>query len=287
VGKHAVNIVVPGNETRKPGRFIAQGRYDICGGGDGIIHEGAFSIGAFRAGDLARTCSIRQGFSASRRALCVARMEGADHHQSSRGAMTGRIEHASPAPGATRRMAGVDEVGRGPLAGPVAAAAVILPAGFDVTEITDSKMLSARQRDRLADRILREASVGLAFVPAIFVDRFNIHHATLLAMRQAVLALPDIPDHVICDGRFVPPGLPCSGEALVRGDCLVPAIAAASIVAKVARDRMMAQADNVFPGYGFAAHSGYPTRRHLDALGRLGPSPLHRMSFGPCRLHRL
>jgi ribonuclease HII len=187
------------------------------------------------------------------------------------------------APTTKTRIAGVDEVGRGPLAGPVVAAAVILPAGFDASEIRDSKTLNASRRARLAEHVIRHAEVGLAYVPAPAIDRLNIHNATLLAMRQAILALPTIPDNVLCDGRFVPPGLPSSGKVIIRGDSLVAAIAAASIVAKVARDRMMEAAEKRFPGYGFAAHAGYPTRHHLAALERLGPCPLHRMSFGPCR----
>jgi ribonuclease HII len=182
-----------------------------------------------------------------------------------------------------RRLAGVDEVGRGPLAGPVVAAAVILPEGFEAEDITDSKRLSATRRQTLAVRIIGEADVGLAMVPAPVIDALNIHHATLLAMRRAVLALAVTPEFVLIDGKFVPPGLPCRAEAIVKGDSRVLAIAAASIIAKVVRDRLMAEADHHFPGYGFSGHAGYPAPAHKAALGVLGISPLHRMSYAPCR----
>lgn len=181
------------------------------------------------------------------------------------------------------RLAGVDEVGRGPLAGPVVAAAVILPRGFDSSGIADSKTLSAARRVALAGRITRHALVGIAFVPAPVIDALNIHQATLLAMRRAVMALPVLPDAVLCDGRFVPPGLSCPGEAVIKGDAKVTAIAAASIVAKVARDRMMEMAAARFPGYGFARNAGYPAPMHRAALREIGLCPLHRLSYAPCR----
>lgn len=182
-----------------------------------------------------------------------------------------------------RRIAGVDEVGRGPLAGPVVAAAVILPEGFDATGITDSKKLSAGRREALAARLLREAQVGLAYVPAPEIDRLNIHGATLLAMTRAIAALPMPPDAVLVDGKFVPDSLDCPGLAVIGGDARVAAIGAASIVAKVARDRLMAAADRHYPGYGFAGHAGYPTKAHRAALAERGLCPLHRLSYGPCR----
>lgn len=181
------------------------------------------------------------------------------------------------------RIAGVDEAGRGPLAGPVVAAAVILPADFDLTDIADSKTLSAERRARAAARLATSAEIGLAIVPASVIDRINIHAATLLAMRRAVLALPGMPDEALLDGRFVPPALPCPARAVVKGDALVAAIGAASIIAKVTRDAIMREAERHFPGYGFAKDAGYPTPAHRAALARLGPSPLHRMSFGPLR----
>jgi ribonuclease HII len=150
-----------------------------------------------------------------------------------------------------RRIAGVDEVGRGPLAGPVVAAAVILPDGFDAEGITDSKALSASRRKALVRRIVAGAEVGVAYVPAPAIDRLNIHGATLLAMRRAIEAMPAPPDAVLCDGKFVPKGLACPGEAVIKGDSKVLAIAAASIIAKVARDAMMEAAETHFPGYFF------------------------------------
>ncbi|MCA1953507.1 MAG: ribonuclease HII [Hyphomicrobiales bacterium] len=180
-------------------------------------------------------------------------------------------------------IAGIDEVGRGPLAGPVVAAAVILPRDFDRTGLADSKSLTPARRRVLAQRILHGAQTGLAFVPAAEIDRCNIHAATLLAMRRALACLAAPPDRALIDGRFVPEDLPCPAEALVGGDAREPAIAAASIIAKVARDRMMAEAARRFPGYGFEDHAGYPTPAHRAALRRLGPCPIHRLSFGPCR----
>lgn len=181
------------------------------------------------------------------------------------------------------RIAGVDEVGRGPLAGPVVAAAVILPIGFDCACLADSKTLTAVHREQAAERILARAACALAYVPADAIDRLNIRGATLLAMARAVNALPALPDAVLIDGRDVPPGLPCPARALIRGDARQPAIAAASIIAKVARDRLMADAARHFPGFGFERHAGYPTAAHRAALGSLGLTPLHRLSFAPCR----
>jgi ribonuclease HII len=180
-------------------------------------------------------------------------------------------------------LAGVDEVGRGPLAGPVVAAAVILPEGFDSEGITDSKALSASRREALVARITGSALIGLAYVPAPVIDRLNIHGATLIAMRRAVLALPILPDAVLCDGKFVPKDLPCPGEAVVKGDSRVLAIAAASIVAKVARDRLMGKASEHFPGYSFEKNAGYPAPVHKAAILKIGLCPLHRLSFAPCR----
>lgn len=181
------------------------------------------------------------------------------------------------------RIAGVDEVGRGPLAGPVVAAAVILPPGFDSDGIADSKKLSQPKRLLLAERILAHCEVGIASVPAPVIDEMNILQASLLAMRRAVAALPHPPDCALIDGKNLPSGLGCPGEAIVKGDQLVVAIGAASIVAKVARDRLMAIAEQDFPGYGFASSAGYPTLLHRVALPRLGLTPLHRRSFAPCR----
>lgn len=181
------------------------------------------------------------------------------------------------------RVAGVDEVGRGPLAGPVVAAAVVLPPGFDAQGITDSKALSAKRRRELATHILAHAEVGIAYVPAPDIDRLNIFHATMLAMRRAIAALPTPPEAVLIDGTHVPPALPMPGLAVVKGDSRVVAIGAASIIAKQARDTLMAQAEALYPGYGFGPSAGYPTRRHKGALMHLGVTPLHRLSFAPCR----
>lgn len=181
------------------------------------------------------------------------------------------------------RIAGVDEVGRGPLAGPVVAAAVILPPGFDAQGITDSKKLTAKRRAQLASRILAQADVGLAYVPAPLIDALNIHKATLLAMKRAIAALPDTPDAVVVDGKFVPPGISMPGLAVVQGDSRVTAIAAASIVAKEARDALMREAEKRFPGYGLGKSAGYPTAQHRRALPTLGLTPLHRLSYAPCK----
>jgi ribonuclease HII len=179
-------------------------------------------------------------------------------------------------------VAGVGEVGRGPLAGDVVAAAVILgdspPAG-----LTDSKALSPRQRERLAETIRSEAvawSLGRATVAEI--DELNILQASLLAMRRAVEALSVQPSLVLVDGNHLP-RWSYEARAVIKGDLSEPAISAASIVAKVTRDSEMVILDDLYPGYGFAAHKGYPTKAHLAALASLGVSPVHRQSFGPVK----
>lgn len=180
-------------------------------------------------------------------------------------------------------VAGVDEVGRGPLAGPVTAAAVVLDPKRIPSGLRDSKELPASERERLFMEIVASAHVGIAFSSAAEIDRVNIRQATLCAMRRAVEALPVLPDHVLIDGRDVPPGLACAAQAIVKGDSLLASIAAASIVAKVIRDRAMRHIDLRYPVYGFATNVGYPTPEHLDALSRCGPSPFHRLSFAPVR----
>ncbi|HIP53391.1 MAG TPA: ribonuclease HII [Chromatiales bacterium] len=179
--------------------------------------------------------------------------------------------------------AGVDEVGRGPLAGPVVAAAVILDPGRPIDGLADSKKLTEKRREVLAG-LIRERAVAWALGRAEVeeIDRLNILHASLLAMRRAVEALAVAPDHALIDGNRCPP-LACRAEAVVRGDALVPAISAASILAKVSRDREMVLLDERYPGYGLARHKGYPTRAHLEALERLGVSAIHRRSFAPVR----
>ena len=180
-------------------------------------------------------------------------------------------------------IAGVDEVGRGPLAGPVVTAAVILDPDKPIEGLMDSKALSEAQRDAL-DIVIRENalawSLGRAEVAEI--DRLNILHATMLAMQRAVAGLSVAPGFVLVDGNRCP-DLPCPGRAVVKGDQTEPAICAASIIAKVARDREMVALDERYPGYGLAKHKGYPTRAHREALLELGVTPIHRMSFGPVR----
>ena len=180
-----------------------------------------------------------------------------------------------------RYVAGVDEVGRGPLAGPVGVAAVVFPPGLKgLKGVDDSKTLDRTKREALLPVILERAlAVCVVFASAEEIDRYNIRGATLRAMTRAVAGLSVRPDYVLVDGRDVPGGLPCEARAIVDGDALCLSIAAASIVAKVARDRLMARLDSHYPGYGFADHAGYATSRHRDALARLGPCPLHRRSF--------
>lgn len=180
-------------------------------------------------------------------------------------------------------VAGTDEAGRGPLAGPVVAAAVILDPGNIPEGLNDSKQLSITRREELFDIILSSSIVAIASSAAGRIDDTDIRKASLDAMRRAVLGLSSRPALVLADGRDVPPGLPCQGKAVVKGDARSLSIAAASIVAKVARDRMMIRAGLVFPAYGFAMHAGYATVRHRKALDSHGPCPLHRMSFRPLR----
>lgn len=179
--------------------------------------------------------------------------------------------------------AGVDEVGRGPLAGPVIAAAVILDPARPIAGLTDSKKLSARQREHLSALIWENAvAVSVAEATVAEIDELNILQASLLAMRRAVLTLAVTPGRVQVDGNRCPV-VPYPCEAIVRGDSLIPAISAASIVAKVARDRLMVELAERYPGYGFEQHSGYPTQQHLLALDRLGVSNVHRKTFGPVK----
>lgn len=181
------------------------------------------------------------------------------------------------------RVAGVDEVGRGPLVGAVVTAAVVLDPSRPIKGLTDSKKLSEAARLALAEEI-REKALGWALGRAepAEIDQINILQATMLAMRRAVDGLPFVPDHVLVDGNRCPP-MPCTVEAIVKGDLLVPAISAASILAKVARDAEMVLLAEEYPGYGFEGHKGYPTPAHFEALKRLGPTPHHRRSFAPVR----
>ncbi len=185
--------------------------------------------------------------------------------------------------GTGRLVAGVDEAGRGPLAGPVVAAAVILGPTVRITGLDDSKRLSAQCRAAL-DLEIRERAVSYAVarIDVDVIDAINILQATMRAMRDAVGRLDPAPEEVLVDGNRCP-ALPCPVRAVVGGDSSVAAISAASILAKVARDREMIEMDRRYPEYGFARHKGYGTRAHRDALLRLGPSPIHRLSFAPVR----
>jgi ribonuclease HII len=178
---------------------------------------------------------------------------------------------------------GVDEVGRGPLAGPVVAAAVILDPARPVRGLDDSKKLSGKRREALFEEICEKAlawSLGRAEVEEI--DRINILQASLLAMQRAVQGLAIAPQHAWVDGNKLPQ-LPCSAEAIIGGDGSVACISAASIIAKVSRDREMQELDQRYPGYGLARHKGYPTRAHMEALQQLGVTEIHRRSFAPVR----
>ena len=180
-------------------------------------------------------------------------------------------------------LAGVDEVGRGPLAGDVVAAAVILDPQRPVDGLRDSKKLTGARRESLA-RAIRERALAWSIARATVaeIDDINILQASLLAMRRAVESLAPQPEYVLVDGNRLPRWHYAS-EPVVKGDDRVPAIAAASILAKVQRDAELVELDKRYPGYGFAAHKGYPTRQHLDALAQLGVTPHHRRSFGPVK----
>jgi ribonuclease HII len=187
-----------------------------------------------------------------------------------------------------QRVAGVDEAGRGPLAGPVVAAAVILHPGRRIRGLRDSKVLTSAERERLAPLIrARALAFGIAWADREEIDALNILEATLLAMRRALLALPVWPTHVQVDGDRCPCivdlGGACTLEAIVGGDARVAAISAASILAKTSRDAMMRSLDGCYPGFALAVHKGYGTPAHLDALRERAPSPLHRRSFSPVR----
>jgi ribonuclease HII len=177
------------------------------------------------------------------------------------------------------RVAGVDEAGRGPLAGPVVAAAVILDPRRIPRGLADSKQLLPAEREALYERICATAEVAFAFGSVAAIDRINILQATLVAMRRAVMALAVPADAAIIDGNVIPQGMPCEARALVDGDALCKSVAAASIVAKVVRDRLMSRCEVAFDGYGLASHKGYSTKAHQAALESLGPCRLHRRSF--------
>lgn len=185
----------------------------------------------------------------------------------------------------------MDEAGRGPLAGPVVAAAVILPL-FEgsprkpkltdqLSGLNDSKKLTAPARLKLFDDIVALCDVSIASLGLLAIERMNIRGATLAAMKRAIEGLQEAPSFALIDGNDQPAGLPCAAAAVVKGDSRSVSIAAASICAKVARDRMMEHADRLYPGYGFGQHKGYATAAHREALARLGPCPLHRRDFAP------
>lgn len=182
-----------------------------------------------------------------------------------------------------RFVAGIDEVGRGPLAGPVVAAAVILDPARIPQGLNDSKKLKTAERERLFVEILASGSVSVASASAAEIDRVNIRQATFLAMRRALAGLPALPSHVLIDGRDVPACLNVPATAIVEGDARSLSIAAASIVAKVMRDRMMTRLCTAFPAYGFSRHMGYGVPAHLRALNEHGPCLYHRRSFRPIR----
>ena len=191
------------------------------------------------------------------------------------------IEHTVFARGFSR-VCGVDEVGRGPLAGPVVAAAVVLPPDLELDGLTDSKRLSEAQRERLFETLMAAGvPCAVGIMDHEVIDRVNIHRASLLAMHRAVRALPELPDLVLVDGRHAIPNLPVPQCPVVRGDSRCRSIAAASIVAKITRDRIMGRYERLYPQFSFATHKGYPTPAHLAELRRHGACDIHRRSFRP------
>ncbi|WP_233843296.1 ribonuclease HII [Dyella sp. 2HG41-7] len=182
-------------------------------------------------------------------------------------------------------VAGVDEAGRGPLAGPVVVAAVVLDPQRPIDGLNDSKKLSEAKREQLFPLIIERAlAYHVVMVEREEIDRINIFQATMIGMTRAVLGLTPAATEALIDGNHLPKNLPCPGRAIIGGDALEPAISAASILAKVSRDRLMVTMDAQFPGYGFAEHKGYSTPAHLEALKRLGPCEQHRRSFAPVKL---
>ncbi|MEM6579423.1 MAG: ribonuclease HII [Pseudomonadota bacterium] len=188
-----------------------------------------------------------------------------------------RAEHAS----GSRRIAGVDEVGRGPLAGPVTAAAVVLDPNKIPDGIRDSKTLTPLRREKVCAAILDSAEVVVAHASVEEIDRINILQATFLAMTRALEGLTPAPDLALVDGQRLPKAMPCPGRAIIRGDAICLSIAAASIVAKVARDKLMWDLAQQYPGYGWETNAGYGSKSHMAALQNLGATPHHRRSFKP------
>ena len=181
------------------------------------------------------------------------------------------------------RVAGVDEAGRGPLAGPVVAAAVVLDRAQVPIGLNDSKKLSPARRAFLFDALQKTAETSLGWASVEEIDRFNIRNATFLAMQRALNGLYPLPTHALIDGNAVPPDIPCAASAVVKGDARCLSIAAASIMAKVARDQAMDVLAKDFPDYGWDTNKGYPTTAHRAVLQHLGPTPHHRRSFAPVR----
>jgi len=178
-------------------------------------------------------------------------------------------------------IAGVDEVGRGPLSGPVVAAAVILDPKRIPQGLRDSKKLTAKRREGLFEQITASATWSIGSSSVAEIDEINILYATYLAMRRALQGLSVSPGYALIDGNRLPPDLPCAAETIIKGDDRAVSIAAASILAKVTRDRLMRDLSGQFPGYGWETNAGYGTSQHLDALSRLGVTPHHRVSFKP------
>ena len=181
-----------------------------------------------------------------------------------------------------RMIAGIDEVGRGPLAGPVVAAAVILPEGLEDIGLDDSKKLSAKRREEIFEMIKEQAvAIGIGIVDAFTIDKINIYEASKVAMKRAIELLPEQPDYLLIDAMRLDTGIP--QEGIIKGDAKSISIAAASIVAKEVRDQMMKDYEQLYPGYGFAQNAGYGTKAHIEGLEKLGPTPIHRMTFAPVK----
>jgi ribonuclease HII len=191
------------------------------------------------------------------------------------------FERAACASGHSR-IAGLDEAGRGPLAGPVVAAAVILPSGLLLPGVTDSKQLSPQQRERLFQTIVASAvAFGIGTVDERTIDAVNIREASILAMERALVDMACPPDYLLIDGNFTLPRVPITQQAVIRGDCLSHSIAAASILAKVTRDRLMIELHDRYPQYNFRKHQGYGTREHIALIREFGPCEAHRRTFEP------
>ena len=176
------------------------------------------------------------------------------------------------------RIAGADEAGRGALAGPLVAAAVILPGGFDLEGIRDSKLLTPAQREQAYARIMGRAAVAVVKVEPAVIDHRGLHRCNIALLRRAVNALDPLPDYALTDG-FPIPGMPCPSLAMKKGDAVAASVAAASIIAKVTRDRIMVKLHRRYPEFGFDQHKGYGTAEHMEMIERLGPTPAHRLSF--------